>query len=500
MSTFAGREPGSGANGRAAGGAAGADAGRARHAALGGAPPAASEGLQAHFSGFVLALRRAGVPVGVSEEIDGARVLGVVDLVEREQLRAGLASVCVKRPAHREAFDTLFDLWWPAAIGDGVRAADDETGLDSGDVDADAEEWRRRLAEALRDGDLDALRRLAREAVAKFGRDSSPGSDPSFLSYRVLRALTPETLVAGLLDSLLRGRNTGPLAEYATRQALEDKLAAFRKYVEDDARRRTAENRGRDILARQLIRRPIEETELLRMQRADIAEMRRTIWPLARRLAARLASQRRLARSGRLDFRRTVRASLGTGGVPLTTHHRPPRPHRPELVVLCDVSASVAGFSHFTLLFTAALREQFSKVRVFAFIDTCDEVTSLFAPGADLTNAVARLADANLVEFDGHSDYANSFEVFASKWPDAVSPRSTLLVLGDARVNYLDRGLPIIRDLVRRARHAYWLNPEPKRMWSTGDSGASDYGEIMPMYECSTVAQLAEFVGHLLPR
>jgi uncharacterized protein with von Willebrand factor type A (vWA) domain len=228
--------------------------------------------------------------------------------------------------------------------------------------------------------------------------------------------------------------------------------------------------------------------------------MRRTVHPLARRLASRLAARRRLGREGRLDVRRTVRASLGTGGVPVETHHRPRRVHKPELVVFCDVSGSVAGFAHFTLMLTAALREQFSRVRAFAFIDTCDEVTRLFGPGADLADSVRRLArEADLVAYDGHSDYGNALRVFVDRFPDAVGPKTSLLVLGDARTNYRDPGIALLRGLVDRSRHAYWLNPEPRREWNSGDSMARRYGDVIEMVECRNVAQLTDFVGRLLP-
>jgi uncharacterized protein with von Willebrand factor type A (vWA) domain len=253
-------------------------------------------------------------------------------------------------------------------------------------------------------------------------------------------------------------------------------------------------------VARTALRPLVEQVDFLRAQREDLAAMRRTVHPLARRLAARLAARRRLGREGRLDVRRTVRASLGTGGVPLTTHHRPRRPHKPELVVLCDVSGSVAGFAHFTLMLTAALREQFARVRAFAFVDTCDEVTRLFAPGADLADAVSRLSrEADLVWYDGHSDYGHALAVFTERWPDAVGPKTSLLVLGDGRTNYRDPGLPLLKDLVGKARHAYWLNPEPRRQWGSGDSAATRYGEVVEMVECRTVGQLADFVGRLLP-
>jgi uncharacterized protein with von Willebrand factor type A (vWA) domain len=212
----------------------------------------------------------------------------------------------------------------------------------------------------------------------------------------------------------------------------------------------------------------------------------------------RLSARRRLGREGRLDFRRTVRASLGTGGVPVVTHHRPRKVHKPELVVLCDVSGSVAGFSHFTLMLTQALREHFTGVRAFAFVDTTDEVTRFFRPGADVVDAVQRIGrEADVVGFDGHSDYGTAFEVFADRYASAVGPKTSLLVLGDGRTNYRQPGLPVLADLVRRSRSAHWLNPEPRRQWGTGDSAAHRYGEVIDMVECRNAAQLADFVTTL---
>jgi uncharacterized protein with von Willebrand factor type A (vWA) domain len=164
------------------------------------------------------------------------------------------------------------------------------------------------------------------------------------------------------------------------------------------------------------------------------------------------------------------------------------------------VSGSVAGFSHFTLLLVQALREQFSKVRVFAFVERADEVTHLFAPGNDLASVMSRvLREAELVTFDGHSDYGGSLASMVEHWPDAVGPRSSLLILGDARTNYRDPNLAVLRRLIGQARHSHWLNPEPRKQWGSGDSAALRYADLLPMHECRTVAQLADVVETLLP-
>jgi len=454
--------------------------------------------------GFTGALRKAGVPAGTSEVLDATRVLGAIDLLDRPQLRAGLAAALVKRPVHRPTFDLLFDLWWPTAVGDPLELTqrrDDESGDEAGEPgEPDLDALRDELRQLLLTGDDEALRRFARLAVAELGHAGAQPGRQSWFTYRVLRALSPETLIASMLDALLAGEPRGGLAEQVARQRLQERIAALRAHVEAEVRRRVAEERDRDQVARSALPPLADQVDFLRAQREELAAMRRTVHPLARRLASRLAARRRLGREGRLDVRRTVRASLGTGGVPVETHHRPRRVHKPELVVFCDVSGSVAGFAHFTLMLTAALREQFSRVRAFAFIDTCDEVTRLFGPGADLADSVRRLArEADLVAYDGHSDYGNALRVLVERFPDAVGPKTSLLVLGDARTNYRDPGLALLKGLVDRSRHAYWLNPEPRREWGSGDSMAYRYGEVIEMVECRNVAQLTDFVGRLLP-
>ncbi|MGW5263065.1 vWA domain-containing protein [Microbispora sp. NPDC004025] len=444
--------------------------------------------------GFVHALRAAGLPVSPAEGLDAAHALMVVDLADRETLREAYAATLVKRPAHRPGFDTLFDLWFPPVIS----AAD---GTAVGEQAADAEqpelpELRERLAELLMGDPADpAFREFARAMVGRFGQVQAAPGRQSWFSFPVLRALSPETLVARMLTAMLDER--GGLPEKVARRHIARTTEAFTEAVATDVRRRIAEESGIEKIARSAVRPPIDQVDFLRATKDELARLRREVHPLARRLATRLAIRHRRGRRGRLDFRRTVRASLSTGGVPLTTHLRPPRPHRPELVVLCDASDSVSTFSHFTLLLTFALREQFTKVRAFAFVDTVDEITRLFAPGADVLDAIGRLTEeADIVRF-GRTDYGHVFERFAERFPDAVGPRTSLLILGDARSNYQAPALGTLKRLAGQARHAYWLNPEPRAQWDTGDSLATSYGSVVPMHECRNVAQLAAFVETL---
>ncbi|MEQ3553121.1 VWA domain-containing protein [Pseudonocardia nematodicida] len=472
---------------------------------------ASGTGLPGHLVDFVAALRRHGVPVGPGESVDAARVLGALDLLQREQVREGLAAALLRRSAQRDTFDALFDLWFPAALGAGVSLVDvpriddgDDDGEGTGPVDVEA--LRDLLADLLRDGDEQTLRELARAAVDAIGTAGAsgrglrgPAARPGWSAYQVLNAISPETLLARVLDGLRSEGESDHVSEVRRRE-IRDRIARFRDAITGEVRRRTAEQRGREQVARSSTPAQPDQLEFLTAHTAALAELRRTVHPLARRLASRLSARRRRAHRGRLDLRRTLRRSMSTGGVPMSPAYRTRRPGRPELVVLCDVSGSVAGFSHFTLLLVQALREQFSKVRVFAFIERTDEVTDLFAPGVEPAGAMARvLREARLTAFDGHSDYGGAFGDFLAQHADAVTPRASLLVLGDGRTNYRDPNLRALRAVVGQARHAHWLNPEPRRMWGSGDSAATTYAEILPMHECRTAAQLADVVEGLLP-
>ena len=473
-------------------------------------PLTAGNGIPGHLVDFVAALRRSGVAVGPGETIDAAQVVGAIDLLRREHLREGLAAALLRRSGQRDTFDALFDLWFPAVLGAGAGDVDvpriDDGEDDGGDGPVDVDALREILADLLRDDDEETLRSLARAAGEAMGTPGAAGQGvrgqsarPNWSAYQALNALSPDTLLAQILDGLRRDDDTDFVSEVRRRE-IRDRIARFRQMIRDEVRRRTAEQRGREQVAKSSVPKQTEQIEFLTAYAEQLTQLRRTVHPLARRLASRLAVRRKRARRGTLDMRRTLRRSMSTGGVPMDPAYRTRRPGRPELVILCDVSGSVAGFSHFTLLLVQALREQFSKVRVFAFVECTDEVTHLFSPGAELAGVMARvLREADLTAFDGHSDYGNALGGFAEHWGEAVTSKASLLILGDGRTNYRDPNLRALTRLVAQARHAHWLNPEPRRQWGSGDSAALRYAEVLPMHECRTVGQLTDVVEGLLP-
>ena len=446
---------------------------------------------------LVEALRGAGVPVSLAEDVDAAAAVTAVGLHDRDALRATYAATLVKRAAHRPSFDALFDLFFPALVGDGRTArTEGEEPAGPQDTGPALAAFREDLSEALAAGDEARVQDLAIQAVARFG--AMPGRAPglsSWSAYQTLKRVEPDRLVAQVADAL----RAGGLDDDDARRTATGRAARFTGLVEADARRRIAEEKGPEHVADTTLRPTIDTIDFTSARRADLEQMRREIYPLARRLATRLSQEHHARRRGPLDVRRTVRASISTGGVPITTHHRPKRPHRTDLVVLCDVSGSVASFAQFTLLLVFALRDQFTKVRAFTFVDDVHEVTHDFRPGADVADVMTALAaSASKAALWGRTSYGRAFTRFEDEHADALGPRSSLLVLGDARSNYSDLALDTFRGMVDRSRHAWWLNPEHTRNWSTGDSAARAYAELVDMVECRNLTQLGEFVHDIV--
>jgi uncharacterized protein with von Willebrand factor type A (vWA) domain len=431
---------------------------------------------------FGTALRSAGLPVSLSETIDALNAVEEVPLRDRETLRMTLAGTLLKRQAHRPAFDLLFELYFGNASAEPPKA----------DAPESAAALRDELAEEIMRGDGGGTAGLAERAVAALGRLDT--SRDWYSNYEVTRALD----LTGLRNRLLAeiessGGNATDRALLA--DEVERRLAAFRSQLLAETRRRVAAHRGPEAVAAYAVP-PLPEELSFLSATADLEELQRAVRPLARKLATRVAMKRRRARRGQLDIRKTVRHSLSSGGVPLKIDMKHKVPHRPELFVLCDVSSSVSRFSRFGLMLTHSLAAQFSKVRSFAFIDTVDEITRYF-DHEDFAQAVAQMStSADVIDQEDRSDYGLSIERFFERYGKDVGPKTTLLILGDARNNYRSPRLLALRSLHEQARHVYWLNPEARRDWDTGDSIASTYGDhVDKMVEVRNLRQLQDFIA-----
>ncbi len=452
---------------------------------------------------FSQELRQVGIPVSMVEVMDAADALRHVDLADREALRAALSATMVKNLRHVRPFDTAFDIFFglaPAAPDVGPGDVDARaTGGDASGGAGGADELRElvdAIVGALRSGDVEALRSLVRRAVDRLS-GFQPGRPVGgrYYLYRVMHRLDAEAIRRRLMAGSMAAADDA-LAERLVAENADEQVDTLRGAVQDEILRRLVDDRGVAAVARTLRAPLVEDIDLMHATREELEEIAARIGPLARKLASRLSARRRHGRRGRLDVRRTIRRSLAHGGALLEPQWKPRRISKPELVLLCDVSGSMATFARFTMQLTYAIGHQFSNVRSFAFIDGMDEVTRFFGPGADFHDAMAAMsAEAKLVKRDGHSDYGSALDIFAAEFSDAVTSRSTVIVTGDARNNYRRSGVDVLRSIADEARALHWLNPEAARYWDTGDSIMATYRPLCDeVHEVRTLRQLERFV------
>jgi uncharacterized protein with von Willebrand factor type A (vWA) domain len=471
-------------------------------------------------TGFIQELRAAGLPVSLTENLDAMEAVKHIPLEDREAFKYALAATLVKNHAHWKAFETVFEVYFSLRAGEhrGEGDGDDpladllrqlsemetegKNAAGGGLEGMSAEQLAEMLYKALMNGDDALLRAIAKQAVTRFsGMEPGRPVGGTYYLYRTLRQLDLDNVLERMMEQAKTSADGGmtSLEERLARDEYEARIDALRKEIEAEIRRRLVADRGAEAMAKTL-RKPLpEDIDFMHASREELTALRRAIYPLTRKLAVRLARKRRHGRKGPLDFRNTMRHSLSYGGVPADPKFRYPRPAKPEIIVIADISGSVAAFARFTLQLVYAISSQFSKVRSFVFIDGIDEVTRYFEGVEDITEAVHRVnTEADVIWVDGHSDYGHAFETFWERWGREITAKSSVILLGDARNNYHASQAWVVAEMRKRARHVFWLNPEPKSYWDTGDSIVSEYATHCDgIYECRNLKQLERFVEQL---
>ena len=473
-------------------------------------------------NGFIVELRQAGLPVSLTENLDAVGAVKHIPIEDREAFKYALAATLVKNHSHWRAFETVFEVYFSLRgeeynlsdeLSDDVSSEDSLStdneqqlgqmpGQGGGQEGLSQEQLAEMLYRSLMNSDQNLMRAVSRVAVQRFaGMEPGRPVGGTYYLYRTLRNLDLDGVLERMLEEA-ESVETGldSLSQKLVKDEYEHRIEELKKQIEAEIRRRLVADRGVEAMAKTL-RKPLpEDVDFMHASREEMVALKRAIWPLTRKLAARLARKRRHGRKGPLDFRNTVRHSLSYGGVPAEPKFKYPKPAKPEIMVVADISGSVAAFARFTLHLVYALNSQFSKVRSFVFIDGLDEVTQYFEGVDDITAAIHRVnTEADVIWVDGHSDYGHAFEVFNERYGKDVGPKTTVMILGDARNNYHASQSWVIKEIESKARKVFWLNPEPRSYWDTGDSIVSEYSTYCEgTFEVRNLRQLEAFVENLV--
>ena len=445
---------------------------------------------------FFRAARGAGVRVSPAESIDAMKAVADVGFADRNILRDTLLLTLAKSQDEKQALGECFDLFFSrpevreeeAAPEDAAESAkvDSPAGeTPSGDASAQAPELGE-LAQMLLSRDRNTIAAaMANAANAAALSDIRYFTQRGIFSTRILESLGIERLRDDL-DALTANSP-------AEAERLAAALGALRENVRDVVNqalllygREESENLRHEIL---------RNAPLARLERRQVEQMKALIRAIARGLRERYSKPRKRQRRGHLDIRRTLRRNAAWGGVPFLTSWKRRHRDRPKIVAICDVSGSVAQVSDFFLLLIHSLHEVVDDVRSFAFSGHLIEVSEILdtkSPEAAMSEIMSKVGF-------GSSDYGGSLLDFEKGWIRTVTPKTTVIVLGDARTNNLDPRADILRRISERSKRLVWLNPEGRMAWGWGDSEMPRYAAFCSVVrQCATAKQLERAVSDIV--
>lgn len=437
---------------------------------------------------FIVSLRGAGVPVSVSESIDAAQALAISGYGDRRVVKSSLGATLAKSVTEKEIFDDCFERFFSYHPLPSAFTAGPEEGRDglAGDMPP--------LAGMIQEGDLGGVALAVRDAARAADLQSIRFfTQRGMFTARILQALELDRLDRYVAD-LYREGSAG--AEGTARQLEQGRDALVdmvRRHVEGQYEIYARESTDR------IIERYLWDVRLTDLEERHYERMHFLIRKLVKRMNDRFSRRRRRSKRGALDFKRTLRANMHHGGLLFDTYWKKKRVNRPDVVILCDVSRSMSTVVRFCLLMLYGLNEVVARIRSFVFCSSLLEVSHIFEC-CPVAEAVERLRTGEGLDIHmGRTDYGSAFWDFTNRHLDAVTGKTTVIILGDARSNYGDPAEELLGRIADRCKRLIWLNPETPPLWGTGDSEMRRYMRLCDqVLECSTLRHLEQLVRVLV--
>jgi len=460
---------------------------------------------------FTNILRKAGVRVSVAETLDSFLALDTMTLDEREQFKAALRCSMVKHSDDIGTYDRLFDLFW-SGFHDSLREQIQQAMQGLGDIDIESlmEQLQSmlqnmdvdlsELAQALLSIDQNQLEQLIQQSAEETGVERIQNMlQIGFFSRRILEQLglggasqELEDLIEQLRE---QGMDEGELEKLqGLMRAMQDALRkAVRQFTE-----RELDKHNHDYIER-FRQESLQEKSFYNLTEEDMRKMREVVDRLAQKLKNVVSVRRKRERKGKFDLKHTMRRNMSHDGVPFELIFKRRRKDRPKMVILCDISSSVANVSRFMLQFIYSLGEIFTKIRSYVFVAELGEVTEIFRD-RDIYSAIDEaLEGGGVINPYTRSNFGMAFHVFWRDHLAALDNRTTVVIIGDARNNYNDPRAWCLRDVHKKAKNVIWINPEAPGAWGFGDSVMDEYLPYTDVAEeCRNLKQLSRLVDQLV--
>ncbi len=455
-------------------------------------------------------LRRNGVRISVSENMDALRSLELVGIADSSLFKDALRASLIKRSVDLKMFDDLFDLFF-FGLGRAVTESEldlmKQLGLSPREFQKMLEELQTLLestsqelsplARALLSGDMGQVERLLREAAAQKLEKSRNGIHTGAYSQQLASRLglrSVEEQLAGFARRHGLGANPEALEriDRYVNLRLQQLARMIRNLIQDELQKAGIDGRGNDRVEYLLQKSFSYYTE------EDIKRMNDVVKRLAQRFKNLLTARRKKARRGRFDVQGTLRHNLQYGGVPFRIHLKRRKKEKPQVVMLCDISDSVLNASRFMLQFVYSVQELYSKVRSFVFVSDVGEVTQLFEEH-EINRAIETALKGEVVDVYCHSNFGRAFQSFHRDHLSSVTGKTTFLIIGDGRNNYNNPNTWALKEIRARAKRVIWLNPESRLTWGVGDSEMGRYMRHCDLVEeCRNIDQLYKVIDRIV--
>lgn len=412
-------------------------------------------------SEFSALLRQEGLAIGLQETADACEILTMIDLANRETVCMALQAVYAKTREEQTIFQRCFDGFFVSVERrDALRRKQE----------AEAQELARRRQEAQQEMQVDGksmdLREDLQDVYVRMSEEKREELRKMLEKMKGNLSRSPK-----LYSNFIRSVFMRFLLEQ--QMAMEDASAASEELDPDMA----------------LLYRDISQ-----FKEADIPRAAALIAAISRQLDAELTRRRQnRSHSGKLDFRRTIRKGLETGGSFYRLSYRRKRQKKRRLVLLCDVSGSMLQFSEFALRFIKSMSEVSEASQTFLFSEEVREVDAFALQNMDAFRDYVRASGL----FGRGTDLGGALGYLNNLRPAPLGPSATLLILSDTKTIDLPRAAQALVEAKRQSGRVLWLNPLPQRKWPYMAS-IQTMASLCQMAPCSTLDELARSCRKLM--
>ena len=431
---------------------------------------------------FVKVLRNANVEVSPAETMDAISVIDAIGYANKKLLKRSLAVALPKTLEEKQQFSKCFDAFFSEDFNKETK----EKEQPFNDISLNSD-----LAKHLKE-DSQAELMLAIEKAAEKSeiREIKYFTQRSVFTRRILEEMGVGDLENELMQIGAMNSNSLPTE---TEQQMRNYLNNLREVVSDYVQEQFLLHG--DVSGEKLREQIFRSMNMAQIDRSYLHEVHSLVRKMAKKLVNMYSRRKKNYRKGKLNVRKTIQKNWSNQGILFNLRWSYKKIDKPKIIVLCDVSGSVGAYSRFMLMFLFSLTEVISKIRAFVFSSHLGEVTEHFKKG----HLEPAIEDALSKYGGGSTDYAQALSDLTSLCMDDIDKKTTVVILGDASNNFGPEKAHLLKGIYERAKQVFWLNPEGKYRWDTGDSVMKTYSAYCTkVFQCGNIDQLERVISTLL--